>query len=684
MASGQRKLGELLVDMGFVRPSDLEHALRVKGDSDEPLGEVLVRLGIITEERVVRALARQTNLEVCDPVNAPVHPKVRARLPPKVARSHRVVPIGMKREGLGEVLYVATSNPLDATTDLEVQSAAGDGVQVRWLLATESEIGLAIEKHYGSGDEEEAPHAAAADAESDATTQIEDEPSDAAALGAERPAVWASDERTAVDAAGAPAVDDAIDASAADADDVIELTDAELVEADADGVEAALPDAETVVTEAEASEPAAKARTPSWADLLQGAQGTASSEAGVARADGEAATSIDAPETEPEGAKATQAAGDAVEAAAAEALEAVDAEPVDAAEAIEVVAAEEEHGAVASEAVDAIEVVATAEERGAVAAEAVEAEGTAEAVDAKAIDATARAATDEAIEVVDAAEAVGTVEADAAQATEAAKGAEAEGENNLAIDVLPAAAVPPGVVLCEELSEDIPVDDLVAPEAGDIRPRDAKKAAIEAMRDWARSTGPLAVVAGAGEEGGATDEDAAPASDPAPDVLIEASTTMAAPVEDVDEPCGRAEVMAASPAAEGEVVAPGLAAESSDEGRSADGARPAAVGATNLDASAAATPAERAGAALRGLEQAAAGALPEGPELLAALQVVARFVLRSGWATEAVLAEVLKDADSDEKDRSEAAESDGARALAESDGEGRPEADAVPSAPPGL
>ncbi|MEZ5450215.1 MAG: hypothetical protein R3E89_15030 [Thiolinea sp.] len=49
--------GERLVKLGKLKPADLERALRAQAEIHQPLGSVLVRLGMLTEQEVGSARA---------------------------------------------------------------------------------------------------------------------------------------------------------------------------------------------------------------------------------------------------------------------------------------------------------------------------------------------------------------------------------------------------------------------------------------------------------------------------------------------------------------------------------------------------------------------------------------------------------------------------------------------------
>lgn len=148
--AGQKRLGELLVEMGFIDPRTLQHALEEQKRSHRRLGKVLVELGAITEERLVRALSLQLGIESCDPIATPVHARVRGLITAELAHRCRVIPIALRRDESGQSLFVATADPLDRTSLEALRTHVGPATRIRWMLAGETEIELALARHYGA------------------------------------------------------------------------------------------------------------------------------------------------------------------------------------------------------------------------------------------------------------------------------------------------------------------------------------------------------------------------------------------------------------------------------------------------------------------------------------------------------------------------------------------------------
>ena len=150
VASAQQRLGGLLLEMGFIDQEQLRVALDRQEKSGKRLGKILVESGLITEDRLVHALSRQLGIEACDPIMTPIHDSVLALVPPGVAFTHRVLPVARQRDNDGECLYVATADPLDSPAQAALVEVVPGGTELRWMLAGETEMDLALARHYGA------------------------------------------------------------------------------------------------------------------------------------------------------------------------------------------------------------------------------------------------------------------------------------------------------------------------------------------------------------------------------------------------------------------------------------------------------------------------------------------------------------------------------------------------------
>ena len=79
-ALARLRLGELLVQRGLVRPTDIANALSLQGQNGGLIGLNLVRLGALSEAQLLDVLSKQLNLPVLPPEDSPAPDRVSAFL----------------------------------------------------------------------------------------------------------------------------------------------------------------------------------------------------------------------------------------------------------------------------------------------------------------------------------------------------------------------------------------------------------------------------------------------------------------------------------------------------------------------------------------------------------------------------------------------------------------------------
>ena len=140
----RKKLGECLVQAGVITDDDLRRALGEHQSSGERLGAVLVRLGLATEEQVVRAIALQLGFAYVDLTDVRPDASAVALIPKDVALERCCVPIALEHDRL----TVAMSDPLlfSLVHDLERRT----GHRITQVVATRDAILGAIDRCYSA------------------------------------------------------------------------------------------------------------------------------------------------------------------------------------------------------------------------------------------------------------------------------------------------------------------------------------------------------------------------------------------------------------------------------------------------------------------------------------------------------------------------------------------------------
>lgn len=132
-------LGQSLLKLGLLTEAQLERALASQG-RDVPLGESLVAAGLISRADLQTALAHKMGYPLVDLTRFPIDPKAVAKLPPRIAVGFRIMPLMLQRERL----IVAVDKPARVIKLGAVHAIAG--VTVVPVLASRMQILLAQER----------------------------------------------------------------------------------------------------------------------------------------------------------------------------------------------------------------------------------------------------------------------------------------------------------------------------------------------------------------------------------------------------------------------------------------------------------------------------------------------------------------------------------------------------------
>ena len=138
-----KRLGDILVESGFLNATELAEVLSVQKETGKRLGEVIVESGLMSEFDILRAVSSQYNYPIIDLSGIDVDPKATALLTQKFCEDNVVFPIGFD----GDSLVVAIDDPMNITIEDELQVQTG--YQISLMLATHTSIIDAIKVHYG-------------------------------------------------------------------------------------------------------------------------------------------------------------------------------------------------------------------------------------------------------------------------------------------------------------------------------------------------------------------------------------------------------------------------------------------------------------------------------------------------------------------------------------------------------
>ena len=139
-----RRIGDILVDLGYVTPTQIDQALESKEDAYARLGQRLLRKGTINEAQLAYAMSVRLGIpftELTEP--SETQPAAIAAVPDRIARRYSLIPLRIE----GNILVVAMSSPGNVYA-LDVVRAV-TGYEVKPVAAPEHAIRQALGRCYG-------------------------------------------------------------------------------------------------------------------------------------------------------------------------------------------------------------------------------------------------------------------------------------------------------------------------------------------------------------------------------------------------------------------------------------------------------------------------------------------------------------------------------------------------------
>lgn len=138
----KKRIGDILIDMGFIGADQLNMALMESKKTGAMLGDVLRRLDWVTEEDLQMAIAVQSGAQILDVNHVQIDPGLLTRIPAEIINEHQMLPFSLENGSL----HVATSNPFDVVARDKLERLTG--CRVRTYIARKSWIAKAIDLYY--------------------------------------------------------------------------------------------------------------------------------------------------------------------------------------------------------------------------------------------------------------------------------------------------------------------------------------------------------------------------------------------------------------------------------------------------------------------------------------------------------------------------------------------------------
>jgi type IV pilus assembly protein PilB len=141
------KIGQLLLASSIITEEQLKEALNVQRKDGGRLGTNLVKLGFITEDKLVSFLSKQYGVPAINLSEYKIDPPVLKLVPAEMAKKYLIMPVAR----VGATLTIAMSDPSNVFAIDDLKFMTGYNVDV--VVSSESAIISAITKYYlGQGE----------------------------------------------------------------------------------------------------------------------------------------------------------------------------------------------------------------------------------------------------------------------------------------------------------------------------------------------------------------------------------------------------------------------------------------------------------------------------------------------------------------------------------------------------
>ena len=139
-----KRLGDMLLDSGYITTDQLTTALSLQKDSGMRLGETLIDAGYITEKELIDVLCMQLGIDFIDLTNVILPTDLTQTIPKNMAKKYNMVPV----RATPDEVFVAMSDPMNFIAQEEARTATRRRIVP--MVSTKLAIERAIMQLYGN------------------------------------------------------------------------------------------------------------------------------------------------------------------------------------------------------------------------------------------------------------------------------------------------------------------------------------------------------------------------------------------------------------------------------------------------------------------------------------------------------------------------------------------------------
>ncbi|HVT11074.1 MAG TPA: GspE/PulE family protein [Fimbriimonadaceae bacterium] len=142
-----KSLADIFIEEGYVSASQLDEILAHRSDTTEPLGDLLVRMAIISDKQRLKCVGLQSGLPFVDLANFEIDFEAASLISQQVAMRLHALPVEVTELSAS----VAMKNPLDVTAIDELAELMGRDIDPMW--AAPDDLREAITRVFGAYDD---------------------------------------------------------------------------------------------------------------------------------------------------------------------------------------------------------------------------------------------------------------------------------------------------------------------------------------------------------------------------------------------------------------------------------------------------------------------------------------------------------------------------------------------------
>ena len=139
-----KRLGDMLIEAGYITQAQLEDALKVQKASGKRLGETLIDIGLIAERDIIDVLCLQLGIDFIDLSHTTLPVELTAIIPKALARRYTMVPV----RATPDEVVIAMADPMNLIAQEEARAAARR--RITPAISTRTAIDRAIMQLYGN------------------------------------------------------------------------------------------------------------------------------------------------------------------------------------------------------------------------------------------------------------------------------------------------------------------------------------------------------------------------------------------------------------------------------------------------------------------------------------------------------------------------------------------------------